>query len=1255
MTKVAILVVEEEHVVAKDIESQLISLDYDVSGIACSGGEAFDLAKRKRPDLVLMTVRNGGNCDSLDAAEQIHQNLDIPVLFLGSDADQDISKCINTTNPSGCLATPVGENGLRMTIEKALHKYSLENHLQENEVRWREAIKFAKDLIFTLDSACRLNSVNQAFSEILGYSAEEVIGSDPLDFVVEIQRAEVAVTLEKFYQGDKVKNLDVDVLTKDGRQVSLEIRGQKVCDKEGRVIESFLIARDVTERRQVENDLKCSRESYRSLFDGVPIGLYRTTPKGEILDANPALVEMLGYPDIHAIYAERAANLYVNPEDREHELEMLMRYGVVRDFETQLYCHDGRVIWVKDTCQAVKDEKGQVICFEGSLEDVTERKHAEEALERRVQELGALYDTSLEINAQQDLLSLLPAIVERAATLVGVPKGSLYLIKPDGKTLELVVGHNLKSEYLGMTLEIGEGLSGLIAQTGEAMMIEDYTCWQGQTVVYEQENFGRVLGVPLIRGNMVIGVINVSDDLNTGPFSVDDIRLVSLFADQAAIAVENVRLYEEAQRELAERVRAEEAERKQRDMAEALRDTAEVLNSTLDFDQVLDHIITNVGNVVNYDQMTIMLIESEDAYVVRASGYEARGLEKSILTRRFKVSETHNLRTMAETGEPFIIPDTHQYDDWVKMPETIWIRTYVGAPIMVDGKAVGFIHLDSDTPNYFTKDDAERLKVFAEQAAIAIKNARLFGETERYATNMAQLNEITRAALSAPDLPAMVQTLADRLGEMFEADHVHITLWDEQNKITTPVAAYGPMRDIYAELKFESSELTFTESILNAGKPLIINGVESPYYSSRIARIYPAKSKIGFPLIGNGNKLGAVIIRFNNFHYFSQEEIILGNQVSGQIALAISRLKSLESERLRTAELTRANALIMALGQLASRIDAAPDPDGVMRTMGLELKRLGIHSLVALLIPGTQDLTIRHISFDLKAINFVESLVKVRMGDYCLTPERFYFYQQVITDRRPVFTTEPILNVAAMLPSTPRETIYRTARLIEVKPETNGIYLPLIVEEKVIGTLWLWGENLDESDLSAASVFATQVAIALENARLYSITQQLAITDDLTGFYNRRGLFEIGRREVERSLRFEHALSAIMLDIDHFKRVNDARGHSIGDEVLQQLADRWREALRGVDIMGRYGGEEFLVLLPESDLLTAEHVAERMRQCVKNVPMYTNAGEVYITVSVGVATLRGEIMSLEELIEDADKALYKAKQAGRNCVAILGE
>jgi diguanylate cyclase (GGDEF)-like protein/PAS domain S-box-containing protein len=1255
MTKFGILVVEDEDVVAKDIESQLKSLDYDVSGIVSSGEGALELAKKLRPALVLMDVSIKGELDGFGAAEQIHRQLDIPVIFLSSNSHQEVLRRVKIASPSGYLTKPTNRNELQITIEMALHKHTLESHLRENEARWREAIEFANDLIFTLDSSGCFQSVNQAFTETLEYSAEELIGTDPIDLIVEEQRSEVADILDKFLNGHFVRDAEVDVLTKSGCRKSLEIRGRNAFDKDGNIIESIQIARDVTKRRRMERELNSSRESYRSLFDSVPIGLYRTNPDGEILDANPALVEMLGYQDINTFNAERAANLFVNPEDRECELELLKREGVVRDFELQLRRRDGSVIWVEDATQAIKDEFGQVICYEGSLEDVTERKLAEEALERRVQELAALYDTSLEINAQQDLNSLLLAIVARAATLIGVSKGALYLIRPDGKSLELVVGHNLGQEYSGTTLEIGEGLSGMIAQTGEPMMIEDYNSWHGRAVVYEQESFGRVLGVPLKRGDKVIGVINVLDDLNTGPFSEDDVRLVSLFADQTSIAVENVRLYEEAQHEISERKRAEEAEREQRNLAEALRDTAEALNSTLDFDEVLDYIITNVGDVVPYSRMTILLAEAGEAFVARTSGFEDRNEEEIVSAQKFIVLETLTLRSMADTGEPFIIQDTKNFEGWKVLPGSAWVRSYVGTPIIVDGQPVGFINLNSETAHSFTPADGERLKAFADQAAIAIKNARLYGETERYARNMAQLNEITRAALSAPDLQTMLQTLADLLGEMFKADHAHITLWEEQLKVTIPVAAYGPMRDIYADLVFEPGELTLTESILNAGEPLIIDGNDSPYYSPRVGGIYPAESKLGFPLIANGKKLGAVIIRYDQLHHFSQEEIMLGNQAAGQIALAISRLQSLESEQQRTAELTRANSLIMALGHVASRIEIAPDPDGVMKTMGTELNRLGVHSLAALFIPGSLDLAIHYLSFEPKSISLVERLVKISMSNYRLTPDRFYFYPEVIADRRPVFTTEPILNVAAMLPLLPDGIIRQVASLIEVKNGTKGICLPLIADEKVLGTLWMWGENLEESDLPAASVFATQVAIALENARLYTITQQLAITDDLTGFYNRRGLFELGRREVERALRFNHMLAAIMLDIDHFKGINDAHGHSVGDEVLQRLADSWRETLRGIDIMGRYGGEEFLVLLPETNLSTARQVAERMRERVDNIPLTTTAGPVSITISLGVATLMGEIMSLEELIADADKALYEAKETGRNRVAILGE
>ncbi|MGB8982792.1 MAG: GGDEF domain-containing protein [Anaerolineales bacterium] len=198
----------------------------------------------------------------------------------------------------------------------------------------------------------------------------------------------------------------------------------------------------------------------------------------------------------------------------------------------------------------------------------------------------------------------------------------------------------------------------------------------------------------------------------------------------------------------------------------------------------------------------------------------------------------------------------------------------------------------------------------------------------------------------------------------------------------------------------------------------------------------------------------------------------------------------------------------------------------------------------------------------------------------------------------------------------------------------------------------MWGLDLQEQDFSYLTVFASQVAIALEKARLNLDLQRLAITDPLTGLFNRRGLYELGQREVERARRYARPLSVIMLDIDHFKLVNDRYGHPIGDEVLRVLTERMKKNVREIDILARYGGEEFVILLPEIDLVDARPVADRLRQAIGDQPISTEQGDISITISVGVSQTGCVPYELEALIARADTAMYIAKQQGRNCVAL---
>jgi diguanylate cyclase (GGDEF)-like protein len=169
-----------------------------------------------------------------------------------------------------------------------------------------------------------------------------------------------------------------------------------------------------------------------------------------------------------------------------------------------------------------------------------------------------------------------------------------------------------------------------------------------------------------------------------------------------------------------------------------------------------------------------------------------------------------------------------------------------------------------------------------------------------------------------------------------------------------------------------------------------------------------------------------------------------------------------------------------------------------------------------------------------------------------------------------------------------------------------------------------------------------------ERARMVEKLAELSVTDELTSLANRRSLSQRLEEEAKRSARTGRAFAVLMIDLDHFKEVNDRHGHQVGDSVLQQCARMLKENIRGTDFVARYGGEEFCVVLPETSLQGAQHVAEKLREAVANLP------HPVPTISVGVAVWQPQV-SADELLGQADEALYHAKQRGRDRVAVHGE
>ncbi len=165
----------------------------------------------------------------------------------------------------------------------------------------------------------------------------------------------------------------------------------------------------------------------------------------------------------------------------------------------------------------------------------------------------------------------------------------------------------------------------------------------------------------------------------------------------------------------------------------------------------------------------------------------------------------------------------------------------------------------------------------------------------------------------------------------------------------------------------------------------------------------------------------------------------------------------------------------------------------------------------------------------------------------------------------------------------------------------------------------------------------------------HEVLVEQATHDQLTGLYNRRHVEDVLRKELDRAQRHARPLAVAMLDADHFKNINDTYGHQTGDEVLRAISDRCRRTLRSNDVLGRYGGEEFLIVFPETNLEEAGAVAERLRVAVAESPIQVGDNALAVTVSIGVASFAAG-QDLEKLFERADSALYAAKQDGRNLV-----
>jgi diguanylate cyclase (GGDEF)-like protein len=359
--------------------------------------------------------------------------------------------------------------------------------------------------------------------------------------------------------------------------------------------------------------------------------------------------------------------------------------------------------------------------------------------------------------------------------------------------------------------------------------------------------------------------------------------------------------------------------------------------------------------------------------------------------------------------------------------------------------------------------------------------------------------------------------------------------------------------------------------------------------------------------------------------------------------------RALERQRLSQANKTLIGELTAAQGQLAEQ-----------RRVELKLlRRIGEGLAGALELDRIIDLLL-----DLIWENIPLSLLGLYLCGIGSLPAKLACRHQenlpdkIVQDFESHLQTEMISVCREILPGDTSPGLQNICQdeLCSSPPPSNlihsAIWTPLWLNHELAGVLTGCRETpFISEERELFRIIALQATAALKNLELFAQMKFMAQRDGLTGLYNQRHFWEVFHDEVNRSNRYHLPLSLLFIDLDRFKSINDSYGHPVGDEILQSVSALMQHTVRQTDLIFRYGGEEFVIVLPQTPKKKAVILAERLREEVAASPLKLSGMEIQVTISVGVASLKGSLTA-EKMVQLADDAMYRAKQTGRNQVAV---
>jgi diguanylate cyclase (GGDEF)-like protein len=614
---------------------------------------------------------------------------------------------------------------------------------------------------------------------------------------------------------------------------------------------------------------------------------------------------------------------------------------------------------------------------------------------------------------------------------------------------------------------------------------------------------------------------------------------------------------------------------------------------------------------------------------------------------QFEPGERTLTASVMEARHPIAVPDMENSPFIDSNVAAIFpSRSMLGLPLIAQSRKLGSLLLGYAKQRSFSENDLLHAQLTAEQVSLVLLKALFLEEERKQVKQLTALHDIALISIDVDNEDELINRVTGVIGQNLFPDNFGILLLDEQAEMLHAHPSYRFFSEEERHMMDVPLDQGVTGLVATTGKSLRTGNVrQMKEYLDVDDRTI---SELCVPIKFKERILGVINAESIKKNAFTEDDERLLITLAGQIATALEQIRKAQAERKWLDQLAHSNDLIYALAQITTHIEKAFSIDDIIRNLGAELSKIDLTCIMAVYDKERAQFTINYTSMPSQVLEIVENGLRYPLIKYTFSRDRLKLPNILY----PTALTNVEDEIQMLFARTRRQDVSEILQQIGVDAGTEPLRLPLTFEDNLLGVLWVWGKELTRADLPIMSIFAKQIGVSLERARLFQEVQSLALTDPLTGLQNRRSLFELGRVEFARARRMKRPFCCMMLDLDHFKHINDQYGHLIGDQVLQEFARRCKTSVREVDLVGRYGGEELIILLPETDRKTSMQVAERLRGCIAATPIRVLEKEIFVTVSIGVATQDENTIHLETLIARADQAMYIAKHKGRNCVAM---